>query len=619
MKALSFHLYLRSILAVSLLTLAWGTVGVAQTTYTITDLGTLGGTYSEGKGINASGQVTGFSYTSGDVAPHAFLYSNGNMSDLGTLGGRSTYSLGLGVNASGQVTGRGGDANANVAHAFLYSDGTFNDLGTLTGDLLTHLVGTYPAEGRGINASGQVTGYATILRTTDNHSFSHAFLYSNGTMIDLVPFSFTGKYDGDNQSDGSAINTLGQITGGINDTDGSYHAFLYSNGIMKDLGNLGGTYNDGLGVNDSGQITGIASTSGGNRAFLYSGGTMTNLGTLGGSYSQGNSVNASGQAVGVATTSTGEQHAFLYNSGTGMIDLNAVLPGGSGWILIRANGINDIGQITGYGTNPSGSTHAFLLFPVASPSFLSFPLPNKTAFTAAINTVFDHSSVGNYCANPNQALRAVTAYTGEQGFQPYFSQAYFKFTCSRTPNKLYGFANGSGKPFMVNGHYAGGGDPNFLYYEGHPGYDYRTKDQNQNGTLCSSYPQPCNATGKTPVLAAAIGTVVCVGSTAAAGYSCGEGGSTYGEVKIDHGTGNGNGYSTVYLHLSKALVKIGDVVAAGQQIGISGDTGPGVTGNPHLHFEVRRNDGNVPVDPYGWQGCSGCDPYTRAVSINLWK
>ena len=54
--------------------------------YHVTDLGTLGGAYSDGFGINASGQVTGWSYTTGDAADHAFLY-DGTMHDLGTLGG----------------------------------------------------------------------------------------------------------------------------------------------------------------------------------------------------------------------------------------------------------------------------------------------------------------------------------------------------------------------------------------------------------------------------------------------------------------------------------------------------------------------------------------------------
>lgn len=48
--------------------------------YTVTNIGSLGGD-TEGLGLNASGQVTGFSYTI-DGVNHAFLYSNGTMQDI---------------------------------------------------------------------------------------------------------------------------------------------------------------------------------------------------------------------------------------------------------------------------------------------------------------------------------------------------------------------------------------------------------------------------------------------------------------------------------------------------------------------------------------------------------
>jgi len=59
----------------------------AQSTYTITDLGTLGGSSSTAEGINSLGQVVGYSVRA-DGYPCAFIYSNGVMLNLGTTGAR---------------------------------------------------------------------------------------------------------------------------------------------------------------------------------------------------------------------------------------------------------------------------------------------------------------------------------------------------------------------------------------------------------------------------------------------------------------------------------------------------------------------------------------------------
>src|SRR5215470_6515963 len=93
----------------------------AATTYTITDLGSLGDGIARGLAINASGQVTGDSVSSRLVQvpcpvrqyggakkcfthpDDAFEWSNGTMTDLGTLGGN--FSQGVAINSSGEVVG----------------------------------------------------------------------------------------------------------------------------------------------------------------------------------------------------------------------------------------------------------------------------------------------------------------------------------------------------------------------------------------------------------------------------------------------------------------------------------------------------------------------------------
>jgi murein DD-endopeptidase MepM/ murein hydrolase activator NlpD len=75
------------------------------------------------------------------------------------------------------------------------------------------------------------------------------------------------------------------------------------------------------------------------------------------------------------------------------------------------------------------------------------------------------------------------------------------------------------------------------------------------------------------------------GKVIAAGLSGGYGNM----VEIDHGLG----ISTRYGHMSRVLVKVGDEVATGDVIGLSGSTGRST--GPHLHYEIRRN-GDA-VDP----------------------
>jgi len=165
--------------------------------WTVTDLGTLGGAYSYGYGINNAGQVTGNASTGS--SDHAFLYSNGAMTDLGTLGG--TSSTGSAINNVGQVTG-GAFTTTNFLgdrHAILYSNGAVTDLGTLGGTL---------SHGSGINNAGQVTGTA---KTAGDAAY-HAFLRTQGTMHDVNSFNGVAG-TGWTLIDANGINDVGQIVG----------------------------------------------------------------------------------------------------------------------------------------------------------------------------------------------------------------------------------------------------------------------------------------------------------------------------------------------------------------------------------------------------------------------
>jgi probable HAF family extracellular repeat protein len=204
----------KSVAAIALM--AWSLCALGQT-YSITELPTLGGSVF-GSAVNDSGQVTGLSYLSDGVTEHAFIYSNGVMQDLGTLGGKD--SAGYEINDSGQVTGNSAQSNNSTYHAFIYSNGLMQDIGTLGGA---------QSGGAGINKSGQVTGFSSL---SDDAS-GHAFIYSNGVMLDI------GALGGSFQSFGLSINDSGQVTGASTLSDNTtQRAFLYSSGQMVDLNTL---------------------------------------------------------------------------------------------------------------------------------------------------------------------------------------------------------------------------------------------------------------------------------------------------------------------------------------------------------------------------------------------
>jgi hypothetical protein len=80
-------------------------------------------------------------------------------------------------------------------------------------------------------------------------------------------------------------------------------------------------------------------------------------------------------------------------------------------------------------------------------------------------------------------------------------------------------------------------------------------------------------------------------------------------VRVSHGFG----YTTLYGHMSKILVKPGQKVKRGDLLGLVGSTGKSV--GPHLHYEVRIND--VPVNPvYFYYDDLSAQDYDKMIEMS---
>lgn len=318
-------------------------VGVASTdhaqigSWTVTDLGTLGGLYGEGEDINEAGHVVGGSSPAGG-GTHAFLWTPaGGMIDLGTLGGASSSAFG--INNLGQVVGFASPASGPPL-AFLWTAaGGMTSLGALGG--------VSPSSGaEDINDAGQVVGSSS---TTGGGS--HAFLWTAaGGMVGL------GTLGGQN-SRAQAINEAGQVVGQSDTTGGDEHAFLWTAaGGMVDLGTLGGATSSASDINEAGQVVGRAElASGVEHAFLWTAaGGMVDLGTLGpaGTRSQADGINDLGEVVG-RFVPDGDDRAFHWTAAGGMVELPTLTGVESG-----ARAINNTGVATGYGDIATGDAHA---------------------------------------------------------------------------------------------------------------------------------------------------------------------------------------------------------------------------------------------------------------------
>ena len=311
----------------------------------------------------------------------AVLWINGHIVDLGTLDGGYETAIGN-VNSKGQAVGLAmntvPDPFSQAApglfptqsRAFLWQNGVMQDLGTLGGD--DAIAGL-------INERGQVVGGSYTNQTpnaTTGIPTIDPFLWEHGRMIDLGTLGGTiGNPVG--------LNNRGEVVGTSNLAGDVFaHPFLWTKQHgMQDLGTLGGNTGVVNWINDAGDIAGKTDLPGSlspqdHHAVLWRHGHQIDLGAFPeDTNSNAYYVNSRGQVVGTSEDrahmliGVGE-HAFLWEGNGPMVDLNTLIPAGSSLQLTYAVAINDRGEIAGFGVAPGvppenyeTEGHAYILIP----------------------------------------------------------------------------------------------------------------------------------------------------------------------------------------------------------------------------------------------------------------
>ena len=222
---------------------------IAGTTYLINNVSL------EATAINNNDQAVGVFRNISTGERGATLYSNGQVSFLGSLPGAS-YSEARGINDSGTIVGNAvflANCSANCGTAVQYINGSWQSLGSAVGEV----GGGGGSAALGINNPGQIIGYTNIpVGSTSNQV---GWILDGNSKID-IPLP-TALNPGATFSVGPrVINNFGIVLGtSSQSTTGTQIQFVYSNAQSYDLNaliapNSGWTITHAHDINDNGQI-----------------------------------------------------------------------------------------------------------------------------------------------------------------------------------------------------------------------------------------------------------------------------------------------------------------------------------------------------------------------------
>jgi len=386
--------------------------------YTITDLGTLGGSPNQSRayGINNCGTTVGDSLPPASSFNHAFYKKGATMTDIPSLGAEgSAYSL----NSFGYTVGY---SSASIGQrAFLWHDDDddgISDPGELNNFLPAGAIGVAYE----INDSNRVVG---LVDASGGSSLSDsAFVWDATNGLQILP-GVTGL----SPTRALGINNAGTIAGWAVVSLPPYaptHAFILKNNTYINLGTLNNSTlslsSFAWRISEDNHVVGYSQIPSGNalipiHPFVWfdannnntsDAGEMQDLGTLSGTNAYGYDINATGYVVGTSEVTGGATHGYVWHDDNSngvsdpgeMKDLNTQFSDANWTTLTEARSINDSGQIVGWGTKSNGETHAFLLTPTTGfiptpcPGSSPSPSPSPTPATTTLISVQGNGTYG---------------------------------------------------------------------------------------------------------------------------------------------------------------------------------------------------------------------------------